>query len=85
VKAKDGYHLCGGMYQLKDLSVNLQQFHQENIGFPEDGASNAPKHVGARLYTRTNYGYVNAFCWSFIHRMKNEWSKLQNVLHVLGY
>jgi hypothetical protein len=23
------------------------------------------------------YGYLKAFCWSFIHRMKNVWSKLQ--------
>jgi hypothetical protein len=51
VKAEDGYLVCGGMYQLKDPSLNSQQFHQEYIGLPEDGAPNAPKHVGARLYT----------------------------------
>jgi hypothetical protein len=28
--------------------THVQQFHQDYIGLPEDGASNAPNHVGAR-------------------------------------
>jgi hypothetical protein len=33
--------------------AHVQQFHQDYIGLPENGAPNAPKHVGARLYTNT--------------------------------
>jgi hypothetical protein len=30
--------------------AHVLQFHQNYIGFPEDGAHNVPTHVGARLY-----------------------------------
>jgi hypothetical protein len=52
-------------------------FHQEYIGFPEDGAHNDPKHVRARLYT--NIWIFECIYWGFFHRMKNAWSKLQNI------
>jgi hypothetical protein len=29
----------------------VQKFHQDYFELPEDGASNAPKHVAARWYT----------------------------------
>jgi hypothetical protein len=34
-------------FPLHDVA-HVYQFHQNYIGLPEDGASNAPKHAGAR-------------------------------------
>jgi hypothetical protein len=39
---------CIFYYNFSIHGIAYIQFHQDYIGFPEDGASDAPKHVGAR-------------------------------------
>jgi hypothetical protein len=38
---------ASNLFRFHDVTQALQ-FHQDSIGLPEDGAHNAPKHVGAR-------------------------------------
>jgi hypothetical protein len=47
--------------------VAYVQFYQDYIGLPEDGAPDAPKHVGARYYSKYMVILKNAFRWSFFH------------------
>jgi hypothetical protein len=56
--------------QLKDPSSDVAylQFHQDYIGLPEDGAPDAPKHVGARRYSKhMAILRKKLFRWSFFH------------------
>jgi hypothetical protein len=61
--------------------VAYVQFYQDYTGLPEDGAPDAPKHVGARWYSKYMIIFKNAFRWSFFHHnLKNSWSKPQKCI-----
>jgi hypothetical protein len=45
------HHMKNAWSKLQNRTAQTGQIKLDYIGLPEDGASNVPKHVGARWYT----------------------------------
>jgi hypothetical protein len=58
---------CTSCFNFSTYNVAYTQLRQDHFGLPEDGAPEAPKHVGASWYFKYMGTLKNAFSWFFFH------------------